>query len=190
MSTGCKSGSRSLLLVFFFSFSRPLNFPVTQSYLISWTATWEEDPRVNANQSCGTAASRAWRSLRDDRRPGQHCDRKPALTGSDMKGMKCEFVSEVTLWSVECQEGLWFTRRWTVSCNRFMLASTTIFNFVFVTNNLAFLPVWRVAQLLKTNTGMCSKRQILLENPLSSMFLLFSIFNSKFVKDQFKSSLN
>lgn len=25
-----------------------------------------------------------------------------------------------------------------MSCNRFMLASTTIFNFVFVTNNLAF----------------------------------------------------
>lgn len=48
----------------------------------------------------------AWKSLRDDRRPGQHCDRKPALTGSDVKGMKCEFLSEVTLRSVECQEGL------------------------------------------------------------------------------------
>lgn len=60
-----------------------------------------------------------------------------------------------------------------MSCNRFMLASTTIFNFVFVTNNLAFLPVWRVAQLLKTNTEMCSKRQILLENPLSTMVFAF-----------------
>lgn len=27
-------------------FSRPLSFPVTQSYLISWTATREEDPGV------------------------------------------------------------------------------------------------------------------------------------------------
>lgn len=155
---------------FFFSFSRPLNFPVTQSYLISWTATWEE------NRELLLIRAVAWKSLRDDRRPGQHCDRKPALTGSDVKGMKCEFVSEVTLRSVECQEGLWFTRRWTASCNRFMLASTRIFNFVFGTNNLAFLPVWRVAQLLKTNTEMCSKRQIFLENPLSTMFLLFSIF--------------
>lgn len=38
-----RSGSRSLLCFFF---SRPLSFPVTQSYLISWTATREEDPIV------------------------------------------------------------------------------------------------------------------------------------------------
>lgn len=54
VSTGCKSGSRSLLLFFFFfSFSRPLNFPVTQSYLISWTATWEEDRELMLIRAVG-----------------------------------------------------------------------------------------------------------------------------------------
>lgn len=69
-------------------FSRPLSFPVTQSYLISCMVTGEDDPGV---LMLIRAMGRQLASLKDPERQEkttEHCDRKPA--SMDMKGTKCE----------------------------------------------------------------------------------------------------
>lgn len=95
-----------LLLFCRISFSRPLSFPVTQSYLISWTATREEEPGV---LMLIRAVGRQLAGLEEPERRQE--TRSDAVTENLLwqpqrcEGNKCEFASKVTLRSVGCQEG-------------------------------------------------------------------------------------
>lgn len=93
-----------------FFFSRPLSFPVTQSYLISWTATREEDPGV---LMLIRAVGRLLAGLEEPE--GRRKTRSNTVTENLLQHEGSWSICEGTLRSVQCQDGFYWKRR-TVSC--------------------------------------------------------------------------